>query len=194
MSMPCIGQVSFLPAAFSNITAQMIVCQCPVSGKSHFYLQKVTIHQFVKIVSMPCIGQVSFLQHWQYLAYSLGYMCQCPVSGKSHFYEKKAAEAEKKVAGVNALYRASLISTLPSHPEQKPRAPCVNALYRASLISTMRYANKDMVEKYVSMPCIGQVSFLQFTKLTVDGKQLCVNALYRASLISTLLQGSRNLK
>ena len=38
MSMPCIGRDSFLPEkAIFNIGTDEKVCQCPVSGGTHFY-------------------------------------------------------------------------------------------------------------------------------------------------------------
>ena len=62
---------------------------------------------------------------------------------------------------VNALSRASLISTTLEICKERNRMKCVNALSRASLIST----------KWLATP------------VTWGG--LCVNALSRASLIST---------
>ena len=62
VSMPCIGQVSFLRKESSGGRKESCRCQCPVSGKSHFYS------------SLPPRTKAPRT------------VCQCPVSGKSHFY------------------------------------------------------------------------------------------------------------
>ena len=63
---------------------------------------------------MPFFGLLSFLRKGLIVGYNEKEMCQCPSSGFSHFYA-----APKDVAGiiigcVNALLRASLISTMVS--------------------------------------------------------------------------------
>ena len=64
------------------------VCQCPVSGESHFY----------RIKEEP-------LEDW-------AKKCQCPVSGESHFYRLEQNKQQYRLLYcVNALSRANPIST-----------------------------------------------------------------------------------
>ena len=66
----------------------MELCQCPISGVSHFYKEVAEAAQTTET------------------------LCQCPISGVSHFY--KLVKLMVRMAGhcVNALYRAFLISTM----------------------------------------------------------------------------------
>ena len=86
--------------------------------------------------------------------------CQCPMSGKPHFYETK-------------------IRNIPTKEE------CVNALCRASLISTDYNSRAEGILLCVSMPYVGQASFLPIRKIWDSEIESGVNALCRASLIST---------
>ena len=89
-------------------------------------------------------------------------MCQCPVSGKSHFYARYMHETQKVERCVNALYRASLISTLePKYQEPKREKMCQCPVSGKSHF-------------YILEHRIGRMEYKH-----------CVNALYRASLIST---------
>ena len=90
-------------------------------------------------------------------------MCQCPLTGFFHLY-KICWRNEQSSWRVNALYRASSISTI-TNTTQWLKGWWVNALYRASSIST-RMQNKR--------------------RKTI----IWVNALYRASSISTLPSGN----
>ena len=88
--------------------------------------------------------------------------CQCPLSGFFHFYyTKDAVYTHGHNTRVNALYRASSISTGRRAGTEIRSTEGVNALYRASSISTEKKYFKENKE-YES-----------------------VNALYRASSIST---------
>ena len=62
-------------------------------------------------------------------------MCQCPKTGNSHFHEY-LLEVYKKIGCVNALRRATLISTASTDRQSMLPIHCVNALRRATLIST----------------------------------------------------------
>ena len=111
VSMPCIGQTSFLHSrCILSSEISEIVCQCPVSGKRPFYIKMTKKYKVLWGVSMPCIGQTSFLPitiysdlRWYscvnalYRANVISTIeklaktytlieCQCPVSGKRHFY------------------------------------------------------------------------------------------------------------
>ena len=112
---------------------------------------------------------------------------------------------------INALCRASLISTQTRSVTPSAPLTCVNALCRASLISTrkewfwswpslfvsMPYVGQASFLRgggtyvkenrwTVSMPYVGQASFLRINYVNVTLQRLgSVNALCRASLIST---------
>ncbi len=67
---------------------------------------------------------------------SVGDMCQCPSSGFSYFYDIDMGTVLEILGGVNALVRASPISTLKLKSSCMTEL-CVNALVRASPISTV---------------------------------------------------------
>ena len=108
---------------------------------------------------MPSIGLPPFLQRrfggslWQVL-------CQCPQSGYLHFYRTNTEESRRKRECVNALNRATSISTKDKIKGEIQMKKSVNALKRATSIST------QILRKHVS-------------------RMDCVNALKRATSIST---------
>ena len=135
--------------------------------------------------------------------------CQCPVAGFSHFYIFRLASVSDDVRCVNALHRASPISTKDEVYTQYVFM-CVNALHRASPISTrgrvfwagetvyvaMPYIGLlpflrrhlklvTVVNRSVSMPYIGLLPFLHDEPEDEPTATACVNALHRASPIST---------
>ena len=118
-------------------SSQHTLCQCPTSGFSHFYF---------------------LLFYLIELAFAL---CQCPTSGFSHFYRHRRYLFRRTGGCVNALHRASPISTLSDWSSPSEPTTCVNALHRASPISTL------LILKLFYIASI------------------CVNALHRASPIST---------
>ena len=64
-------------------------------------------------VSMPCGGLISFLQPGKKEVFPMNMLCQCPTSGFSHFYCVMVLFTLALAGCVNALYRASPISTIP---------------------------------------------------------------------------------
>ena len=85
--MPCIGLTSFLRELAKDHAHDIKACQCPVSGKRHFYNSARDMGSGNSdTVSMPCIGQTSFLR-------------------------SKARKYWHVPLCVNALYRANVIST-----------------------------------------------------------------------------------
>ena len=112
-------------------------------------------------VSMPYIRLLPFLQMAETKTSIRQIVCQCPTSGFSHFYQDLT-------------------------DVQTKANDCVNALHRASPISTVAVC-KNCGEKTVSMPYIGLLPFLLLRFLKEEGeKPTCVNALHRASPISTV--------
>ena len=73
------------------------MCQCPLSGSSHFY-RYYLIEDFNDL------------------------LCQCPLSGSSHFYHLQTTTSGLKKLSVNALYRAHPISTVSSEKPYKYKA------------------------------------------------------------------------
>ena len=110
VSMPSHGQHSFLRTR-SAATLSTLMCQCPHTGNTHFYWPVRGTGRCLSSVSMPSHGQHSFLRiamHWT--------MCHWK--------------------SVNALTRATLISTNDCRRWKWTEGGCVNALTRATLIST----------------------------------------------------------
>ena len=110
--MPYIGLLPFLPNYAKDENKEVRVCQCPTSGFSHFYSKKAMAKQ------------------------NKSKVCQCPTSGFSHFYH------EREVRNNNII-------------------KCVNALHRASPISTLNQS-QNLSQRLVSMPYIGLLPFLQY--------------------------------
>lgn len=90
----------------------------------------------------------------------------------------------EKIKSVNALYRASFISTI-SEDDGKCSRECVNALPRAYFISTWVAAVFEKQQPIVSMPYLGLLLFLLTSWAKEVWKAWCVNALYWAYFIST---------
>ena len=62
------------------------VCQCPISGFSHFYDPVDPEPTPDPVVSMPYIGLLPFLLMTIKSFVGGHSVCQCPISGFSHFY------------------------------------------------------------------------------------------------------------
>ncbi len=75
-------------------------CQCPLTGNTHFYEAIPDDVVITFDVSMPSNGQHSFLQLWHFLKQTI-LMCQCPLTGNTHFYAAKAAEAAEALERVS---------------------------------------------------------------------------------------------
>ena len=112
------------------------LCQCPVSGESHFYSEE-QLREYQKRTLCQC--PVSGESHFYPVVLSgqtpSDIVCQCPVSGESHFYGRNGAFESKSIMCVNALSRANPISTQKMH------------------------ISKGTAVK-VSMPCLGRIPFL----------------------------------
>ena len=88
VSMPCLGLIPFLRIRMCSMRVENLVCQCPVSGLSHFYKPKnlrqlqnlrcvnalsraypiSTEYNYQRsgkcvVVSMPCLGLIPFLRY-----------------------------------------------------------------------------------------------------------------------------------
>ena len=88
--MPSNGLLSFLPELNPGPDYPKNVCQCPLTGFSHFY-------------ETAFAGRRNWYR-----------VCQCPLAGFSHFYRTLTLLKGGHEYCVNALWRASLISTVPS--------------------------------------------------------------------------------
>ena len=111
------------------------MCQCPVSGESHFYAFFGSDVIADELCQCPVSGESHFYWGFLLLLGGLIVVCQCPVSGESHFYLRKTLSGSQPMNGVNALSRANPISTDNLIPEEVFDY-CVNALSRANPIST----------------------------------------------------------
>ena len=91
VSMPCLGRIPFLPGNGGETTDNG-VCQCPVSGESHFYrFQDRQHHNRLSSCQCPVSGESHFYEEQDLEAPHSEEWCQCPVSGESHFYEIEAS-------------------------------------------------------------------------------------------------------
>ena len=109
----------------------------------------------------------------------------------------KTVTRAPRLTGVNALSRAFLISTSGTAAYAIISfLSCVNALSRAFLISTKATDYYRMIDNMVSMPYLGPSSFLPQGGCYPRsyGRPQCVNALSRAILISTLPLWNRLFK
>ena len=113
----------------------ILVCQCPISGFSHFYdyisseLQRsqncvnalsraspisTNENTFGKLLNFLCQCPISGFSHFYSYYQTFPFyedVCQCPISGFSHFYLFFILPNICLVNCVNALSRASPIST-----------------------------------------------------------------------------------
>ena len=137
-------------------------CQCPQSGKPHFYfLGLSTNSNKSEVCQCPQSGNPHFyVMTWDELKKKYG-MCQCPQSGNPHFYVIGAvAAAVFNMVSMPSVGQSSFL-------QQEVRYAgnhffCVNALSRAILISTKKDVELKNLSFGVSMPSVGQSSFLLF--------------------------------
>ena len=87
VSMPYIGLPPFLQMEETKTSIRQIVCQCPTSGFSHFYLVglEFTIRTN-NLCQCPTSGFSHFYSVNSKIILYCKYLCQCPTSGFSHFY------------------------------------------------------------------------------------------------------------
>ena len=134
--------------------------------------------------------------------------CLCPKTGNSHFHLMEFELIKRNLICVNALERATLISTLGRASKNESKQNCVNALRRATLISTEEIAeivNQALCqcpktgnshfhksiwhfqwsEKLCQCPKTGNSHFHGGSSPLKPILAFCVNALRRATLIST---------
>ena len=140
---PQSGKSHFYSEPLQRKEKKMNLCQCPQSGKSHFYRWKVhKKEEKCSFVSMPSIGQIPFLHALRITTWTIDIVCQCPQSGKSHFY----AESGWDYTGTNRRVSMPSIGQIPFlRPETDLLFTylwCVNALNRANPISTLPLWNR----------------------------------------------------
>ena len=111
VSMPYIGLLPFLhdepedePTATACVNA--LHRASPISTRCQSDGVFVTVP-----VSMPYIGLLPFLHSSQKGKVTINRLCQCPTSGFSHFYTGVHHQNQQLHGCVNALHRASPIST-----------------------------------------------------------------------------------
>ena len=183
------------------------MCQCPSSGFSHFYYEKeryVYPKECVNALLRASLISTSLFDETKLVLIG----CQCPSSGFSHFYIIVCMLMSKNTVSmpffgllsflhlstkvpnvevtdrVNALLRASLISTLTmSLPICRP----IVSMPFFGLLSFLRLqrCGVGLSLEQVSMPFFGLLSFLPKYQFFMEYLKNCV-ALLRASLISTL--------
>ena len=139
------------------------MCQCPVSGESHFYESTTPAEDNTgKQVSMPCLGRIPFLllaygvtrrsnkqcvnalsranpisTDCMGIFYACFCKCQCPVSGESHFYPGEYCIKEVQYG------------------------LCQCPVSGESHFYDRRGEYYAPTVRFVSMPCLGRIPFLQ---------------------------------
>ena len=165
-----------------------ILCQCPSTGYLHFYGITGSRLLLLQCVSMPFNGLPSFLRSRDFAEmHECMLQCQCPSTGYLHFYLEYASEELKDDAEivcqcpstgylhfypgddvscsyrhfvcVNALQRATFISTHTSPFFSNKMFRRVNALQRATFISTMRDYNQSHWNEMCQCPSTGYLHF-----------------------------------
>ena len=91
-----------------------IIVSMPFNGLLPFLLLQIQPNDSKGDESMPFIGLLPFLHKVSRLKAPEIRLSQCPLSGFFHFYLISKLFKNENEKGVNALYRASSISTLPS--------------------------------------------------------------------------------
>ncbi len=121
--------------------------------------------------------------------------CLCPKTGNSHFHLMEFELIKRNLICVNALERATLISTLGRASKNESKQNCVNALRRATLISTEEIA-EIVNQALCQCPKTGNSHFHKTCGNKEVAERGCVNALRRATLISTnpsgIFNGAKN--
>ncbi len=143
MSIPLIGLSPFprTRSAWFRTIMMGVNALYRASSVSSFGTRKsISAHQ---VVLMPFVGLPTFLL---IIISVLGVtlpLCQCPSSGFLLFYPATMSMSESIFRRVNALARASSISTKTTMNWTFSRKQSVNALARASSISTYNGTKKD---------------------------------------------------
>ena len=89
------------------------LCQCPKTGFPHFYSQRFECNANNRMeCQCPKTGFPHFYPTDANAATSKKQPCQCPKTGFPHFYRLRAIVELHSNGCVNALKRASLISTI----------------------------------------------------------------------------------
>ena len=137
------------------------MCQCPQTGYHHFHINIFFRKEVKEDVSMPSNGLPSFPQQLGLYWNLQRYMCQCPQTGYHHFHRKKNENYQKVDNSVNALKRATIIST-------EGRMDACGSVEDVSMPSNglpsfPLYLNRNRKQKsyQVSMPSNGLPSFPQ---------------------------------
>ena len=159
VSMPYVGQASFLP---ETAEASVIECQCPMSGKPHFYFPFYHILiKFTLWVSMPYVGQASFLLSSSKRTKMPGNTrCQCPMSGKPHFYPARRSTRRPARRSVSMPYvgQASFLRNFTGKRYLYRCSVSMPYVGQASFLLKLSIACR--LTANVSMPYVGQASFL----------------------------------
>ena len=133
--MPYIGLPPFLHCDWDSEKCNWKVCQCPISGFPHFYLSLMNSKVSLSMCQCPISGFPHFYCRFYWVSWRT-IVCQCPISGFPHFYwPQKASNAARKlcqcpISGFPHFYKRE-------KEDLKMNRDCVNALYRASPISTL---------------------------------------------------------
>ena len=136
VSMPSNGQHSFLLEFVQNKTPEICMCQCPQTGHTLFYVDEANAIMAAAKACVNALKRATLISTLQNFTVRMeDGRCQCPPTGHTHFYGMGRRPVSGKQAvsmpsngqhsflqtwiltylnylnGVNALKRATLIST-----------------------------------------------------------------------------------
>ena len=161
------------------------MCQCPQTGNTHFYDYRSRLSLQQKLVSMPSNGQHSFLHEYNKFIGDIYSVCQCPQTGNTHFYEFE------ELLWISTLHVSMPSNGQHSFLQETVwkkflLVKRVNALKRATLISTVKRRKCKWKWALCQCPQTGNTHFYQQTVNSWIYPSNCVNALQRTTLISTV--------
>ncbi len=107
-------RASFISTTLFNRRSRICIrlCQCPSTGFLHFY-PDIVIELFVEdeVCQCPSTGFLHFYMKIEMSTQNSTAVCQCPSTGFLHFYRTIIIRRGQSYICVNALQRASFIST-----------------------------------------------------------------------------------
>ena len=117
--MPYVGLFPFLLSFDSLYKKNLALCQCPMSGFSHFYFDKSAGKYLQCNVSMPYVGLIPFLQYKRIPNEIDLNIVPTPYAGLISFLLMATENIIMEAVSVNALCRAYPISTVSFHEPSK---------------------------------------------------------------------------
>ena len=110
VSMPYLGRTSFLQRSTYPKKQGSLMCQCPISGALHFYVQ-ILINKYAGQKGVNALSRAHFISTRRKKIIDAMNCVSMPYLGRTSFLRRKTMIKGLNEAGVNALSRAHFIST-----------------------------------------------------------------------------------